>query len=96
MGRHNMSEKTYEQYVESGCWRCDKSPTGAHHSIEIKGGRFYCKYCFDVEKFITVFNADWKIGDNRKRRSKVYKESRKVEGNYKGAEHKEIEEETEC
>jgi len=46
----------YEEYYESGVWKCDKSPTGAHHWIELTSsnkvkGMWCCKYCSDVTKF---------------------------------------------
>jgi len=34
----------FRAYVESGDWRCDKSPTGAHHWI-ISNGTQRCVYC---------------------------------------------------
>ena len=44
-----------KEYVESGVWKCDKSPTGAHHWEELTSdntrGLFYCIHCYDVKKF---------------------------------------------
>lgn len=52
MGKVNVVDKGY---IESGVWKCDKSPTGAHHWVEIQSdhtkGLFYCIHCFDVKKF---------------------------------------------
>lgn len=49
-----------EEYVKSGVWKCLKSPTGAHHWIELvgteklsRGGYFLCIHCNDVTKFPT-------------------------------------------
>jgi hypothetical protein len=46
-----------EKYVKSGVWKCNKSPTGAHHWIELVGtklanqGYFVCVHCGDVTRF---------------------------------------------
>jgi len=55
MGRKTL---TYEEYLTSDVWLCGKSPTGAHHWVEIQRGRysahtgvFYCKYCGDAKEF---------------------------------------------
>jgi len=36
--------QAHDEYIKSGSWKCDKSPTGAHHFI---GNQFVlkCKYC---------------------------------------------------
>lgn len=51
------------EYVSSGRWKCDKSPTGAHHWVRLthttrllEGGYFNCKYCNDVRRFITSWD----------------------------------------
>ena len=48
----------YQDYLNSGRWACQDSPTGAHHWVQITtteqiqvGGYFRCKYCGDVKKF---------------------------------------------
>jgi len=52
---------TYEQYLASDVWRCEDSPTAAHHWVEIQTdeelhtGLWYCKYCMDVK----TFPKDW-------------------------------------
>lgn len=47
----------HDQYVASGCWKCKKSPTGAHHWYEPDGrglsGVFYCLYCYEVKELPT-------------------------------------------
>lgn len=45
-----------EEYYKSGRWKCSKSPTGAHHWVELTSSRkvsgmWHCKYCNDVTKF---------------------------------------------
>lgn len=34
-------------YIRSGIWKCEPSPTGAHHWIEVekRNDAFTCKYC---------------------------------------------------
>ncbi len=39
---HNTSSN--QEYLDSGKWKCDKSPGGAHHWI-IKYDQMTCKYC---------------------------------------------------
>lgn len=58
-----MDRKTWlsrEAYLKSDVWKCEDSPTGAHHWIEIKGpktsGIFYCKWCGDAKKFPLTFS----------------------------------------
>lgn len=65
MGGKNL---TYEEYVKSGVWKCDKSPTGAHHWVELKEttklakeGYFVCIYCHDVKKFPTNWEQVSKV-----------------------------------
>ena len=33
-----------KEYIDSGSWKCDKSPSGAHHWI-INEDQMECKYC---------------------------------------------------
>jgi len=52
MGKHRKL-MTYAEYLASDVWKCEKSPTGAHHWIGIgkeTSGLFYCKWCLDVKK----------------------------------------------
>ena len=54
---------TNEEYLASECWKCNKSPTGAHHWREIQKftdgsihtGLFYCLWCYDSREYPT----DW-------------------------------------
>lgn len=55
---------THEAYLVSDVWKCDKSPTNAHHWVQItittelaKEGWFVCKYCGEVRKF----HVEWKL-----------------------------------
>ena len=41
-----INDKTY---LESGRWKCEKSPSGAHHWI-IKDGKTKCKYCLSIRQ----------------------------------------------
>jgi len=45
----NKLENAEQEYLESGHWKCSKSPTGAHYRIILKG-KERCKYCGDVRK----------------------------------------------
>lgn len=50
-------DKLDREYVRSGRWKCDKSPTGAHHWVERSpNGIFICKWCFDVRRFPRTFD----------------------------------------
>jgi len=40
----DLLSSSFEAYVKSGEWRCDKSPTGAHHWI-ISDGSQRCVHC---------------------------------------------------
>jgi len=49
MKRYNPQKIADSAYVESGSWKCEKSPTGAHFWI----GNFAemrCKYCENTKK----------------------------------------------
>ena len=44
----------HSEYLESDVWRCNESPTGAHHwiGVGVQGsGIFYCKWCLEVKRF---------------------------------------------
>jgi len=48
----------YQQYIESGCWKCTSSPTGAHHWIEQDSSHFACKYCQATRVMpVTIYDA---------------------------------------
>jgi len=44
-----MSSRDYDEYKESGSWKCQESPTGAHHWI-IKDKKAKCDYCSEIRK----------------------------------------------
>jgi len=52
-----MSEKSLDKkYIESESWKCEDSPTGAHHWIEIHGkGIYQCKWCEEVKEYPSNF-----------------------------------------
>ena len=41
---YTMKASENKEYIESGRWKCDKSPGGAHHWI-IGNHQMTCKYC---------------------------------------------------
>ncbi len=45
----------YDEYVKSGVWKCEKSPTGAHFWTVGPGEhdqtRMHCTYCGKVKRF---------------------------------------------
>lgn len=51
---NRKANNQHQQYLASGVWKCDKSPTGAHHWIGMDKdgptGDFYCKYCLDTKR----------------------------------------------
>ena len=51
------TKRSFDNYLKSGLWKCDKSPIGAHHWIAetYKGGygEFKCKWCLEVRWFPT-------------------------------------------
>lgn len=59
MAETTYLEKEHASYIESGCWICTKSPTGAHYWKEViihEHGIFVCKYCYEVREFPTTFD----------------------------------------
>ena len=41
-----------KDYILAGRWRCDDSPTDAHHWIESdESGAFVCRYCHKSRRF---------------------------------------------
>jgi len=66
-----MLGKWDREYILSGRWICDKSPTGAHYWREYtaeRRGIFICKHCFEVREFPVTLEAAIRItrkgGDN--------------------------------
>ena len=66
---------THEEYLKSDVWKCDKSPTGAHHWREIeKGGSailFLCKWCLDVKEFPARFAWPKRLPTQRRKGWKI-------------------------
>jgi hypothetical protein len=48
-----MQHRADKEYIESNVWRCEKSPTGAHHYVESvrAHGVFICKWCGEDKRF---------------------------------------------
>lgn len=46
----------YKDYIESGCWKCPNSPTGAHHWV-LHDIFWVCKYCGDVRRWPMTFEG---------------------------------------
>jgi hypothetical protein len=44
VGYSSMKVSENREYIESNRWKCNQSPSGAHHWI-ISGQRMTCKYC---------------------------------------------------
>ena len=42
-----------KEYIKSNVWKCEKSPTGAHHYVESARthGVFICKWCGEDRRF---------------------------------------------
>jgi hypothetical protein len=57
----NLSEK-YREYLKADSWKCETSPTNAHHWIEKHSEEgsslFECRYCHMDVWFPSVFEAD--------------------------------------
>ena len=50
--------KKDKDYIKSGRWKCELSPTGAHYWIEMLedgDGEFSCSYCKEIRKFKVTF-----------------------------------------
>ena len=55
MGRGYVKVNQHQKYLLGEGWKCDKSPTGAHHWREHSHGVFYCKYCYEAKKMPYTF-----------------------------------------
>lgn len=59
VGQHYMSQE-YKAYLKSEVWKCDESPTGAHHWVEVEKyatrSLFVCRYCLDPKEFPTIWS----------------------------------------
>jgi len=55
---HNPINRVWEKYIDSGIWKCSKSPTGTHHFIfEEKKGT--CKYCGEIREGTPYYINRW-------------------------------------
>jgi len=49
----SLIPKQYEDYIKSGSWRCNASPTDAHFWIEVYGNgnniKFRCVHCKELK-----------------------------------------------
>lgn len=77
-----MDRKTvaYKDYIESGVWRCGKSPTGAHHWVEVAigsktRGLFICIWCEDTKKFPITYEEALRYSGDGKALSLAHEES---------------------
>ena len=45
-------------YVKTGLWKCQDSPSGAHHWVEMKSGtgRYRCKWCGATRYFPRTYS----------------------------------------
>ncbi len=63
MGYSSMKISENREYIESDRWRCNKSPSGAHHWI-IHSQEMTCKYC-DLSKQINSASSAWPKTETR-------------------------------
>jgi hypothetical protein len=64
MGQSSMKASGDREYLSSGRWKCDKSPSGAHYWI-IHTYQMTCKYC-DERKLASATNFNWPKPELRK------------------------------
>jgi hypothetical protein len=53
MRRGLMNATGEKEYVASGVWKCDKSPSGAHHWI-IDRTLMTCRYCNNCKQMTST------------------------------------------
>lgn len=63
-----MGDKDFDDYLVSDCWKCDKSPTNAHHWRRLdqteqlfREGWFMCQCCGDTKRMIVEFAGSDKL-----------------------------------
>ena len=56
--------KPDREYIVSGEWKCEKSPSGAHHWIR-HDSVWICKYCGDVRRFPGAWDELVKMGGTK-------------------------------
>ena len=58
MAKPTNIERLDREYIKSGRWKCNDSPTNAHHWIEVdESGIFHCKYCGDARRYPRTFDG---------------------------------------
>jgi hypothetical protein len=57
MGQNSMKASENREYIESGRWKCDKSPSGAHYWL-IHQQQMTCKYC-NSYKEVNATGSGW-------------------------------------
>jgi hypothetical protein len=67
--------RSHQEYVESGVWKCEESPTGAHWWVEsTELNLFECKYCHATKKFRPqATTEDTPTAKTKRRKHKVNK-----------------------
>jgi hypothetical protein len=55
----DMVKNTYsnKDYIDSGKWKCNKSPGGAHHWI-IRYDQMTCKYCREIRQILVTSQSE--------------------------------------
>jgi len=56
--------KPDKEYIKAGEWKCEKSPTGAHHWIR-HDSVWICKHCLDVRVFPNTWDELVKMGGTK-------------------------------
>jgi len=54
---YTMNVSDNKEYIESSRWKCDKSPSGAHHWI-VSNHQMTCKYC-NCNKQADITGPGW-------------------------------------
>jgi hypothetical protein len=52
VAQRSMKVSENKEFIESDRWKCDKSPSGAHHWI-IHSYDMTCKYCSSSKQVLT-------------------------------------------
>lgn len=78
----NIDTSGYNEYVQSGCWKCSQSPTHAHHWIGDNDNVFTCRYCGEVKEFQRP-GTELRIAEKYKLSSKFKYDSNKLDSKLK-------------
>jgi hypothetical protein len=49
MGQSSMKASGDKEYLASGRWKCEKSPSGAHHWV-VQSYEMTCRFCNDIKE----------------------------------------------